>query len=212
MPLTGKQVQALRDALLDAYGDADELRMMVRIELDENLDAIAGGSNLRILIFNLVTWAERAGQVAALLDGAARHNAGNPALQQLVQAWRPAPSSSAAGWYEAWIGTPGVDARMVWAEFSADDLFNHIVHTEAYEHGWYEYHELPIDDTGEFVESVVKYAWRSTFDFFHFMEPDWYIYAIDDDGDVVMFPAPQTSDAVLAGAPAPVYAGEEIPR
>jgi hypothetical protein len=93
------------------------------------------------------------------------------------------------GWYEAWIGTPGVDARMVWAEFSADDLFNHIVHTDAYEHGWYEYHALPLDDAGEFVESVVKYAWRSTFDFFHFMEPEWYIGYVDNGGDIVFYAA-----------------------
>ena len=35
MPLTGKHIQALRDALLDAYPDRDELGMMVRIELNE---------------------------------------------------------------------------------------------------------------------------------------------------------------------------------
>ena len=32
--------------------------MFVRLELNENLDAIAGGENLRVVVFKLVTWAE----------------------------------------------------------------------------------------------------------------------------------------------------------
>ena len=63
---------------------------MVRIELDESLAEISGGAGLRVLVFNLITWAERTGRVDDLIQGALRHNPGNPALQQLAQRWRPA--------------------------------------------------------------------------------------------------------------------------
>ena len=59
MQLTGKQVQQIQDALLDGYPTKDELRMLVRIKLEQNLEAIVGGDNLRVIIFNLVSWAER---------------------------------------------------------------------------------------------------------------------------------------------------------
>jgi hypothetical protein len=41
--LSGKQVQEISDAILNAYGSVAALRIMVRIELDEFLDEIAGG-------------------------------------------------------------------------------------------------------------------------------------------------------------------------
>ncbi len=85
--LTGKQVQEISDAILNAYGSVAALRMMVRIELDEILDEIAGGESLRIVTFNLITWAERSGRVEDLVRGAARYNPGNQALRQLVREW-----------------------------------------------------------------------------------------------------------------------------
>lgn len=63
MQLTGKQVQQIQDALLDGYPSKDELRMLVRVKLDQNLDAIVGGDNLRVITFNLVSWAERSDRV-----------------------------------------------------------------------------------------------------------------------------------------------------
>ncbi len=57
MALSGEQVKRIHAALLDAYPSEEELRMMVRIELDESLEAVATGKNQRMLIFNLVTWA-----------------------------------------------------------------------------------------------------------------------------------------------------------
>ena len=44
MQLTGKQVAQIRDALLAAYSK-DSLRELVRVELDETLESIAGGSS-----------------------------------------------------------------------------------------------------------------------------------------------------------------------
>ena len=85
---TGKQVTQIRDALLDAYPTMDSLRMMVRIELDENLVAIAGDENPRVIVFNLITWAERTARIDDLIAGAVRQNPNNQALQQLAQDWR----------------------------------------------------------------------------------------------------------------------------
>ena len=126
MKLTGKQVQEIREALLDAYGSVDALRIMVRIELDETLEAIAGGENLRVLVFNLITWAERTGRVDDLIQGATRHNPGNPALQQLVQAWRSAtPSGPALAEPGARAGSPaptGPVAIDLFLSYSRKDL------------------------------------------------------------------------------------------
>lgn len=92
--LTGKQIAKIQEALLDAYPARDDLRMMVRIELNETLEAIADGANQRVVIFNLVSWAERTGRSDDLVQGAYRRNQGNPALQQLLQTWRaPLPPS-----------------------------------------------------------------------------------------------------------------------
>ena len=88
MSLSGKQLQDICSALIDVYQSLDDLRIMVRFELDEKLEAIASGDNLRVVVFNLTTWAERTGRVNDLIEGARRHNSGNAALQALAQAWR----------------------------------------------------------------------------------------------------------------------------
>ena len=65
--LTGVQLEELQGALVSAYSSVDELRMMVRIQLSENLDTIASGQNLRVLVFNLITWAEQIGRIDDLI-------------------------------------------------------------------------------------------------------------------------------------------------
>lgn len=93
--LSGRQIGEIQEALLDAFPARDDLRMLVRIELDEKLEAIADGSNQRVVIFNLVSWAERTGRIDDLVQGAFRQNQGNPALQKLMASWRPAAASAA---------------------------------------------------------------------------------------------------------------------
>jgi hypothetical protein len=61
---------------------------MVRVELDERLENLADGANQRVVIPNLVSWAEQTGKIDALLQGASRQNPGNPALQKLMQTGR----------------------------------------------------------------------------------------------------------------------------
>ena len=66
-------------SLLDAY-DEGSLRQMVRFQLDEHLDLIAGGGNLAQVVFNLIAWAERTGRIAALILKAQAYNPGNARL------------------------------------------------------------------------------------------------------------------------------------
>ena len=84
MKLTGQQIGLLHDILLDSF-DEGELRLLVRIELDKNLDAIAGGSNLSEIIFNLIEWAERNDRTGDLIRAAAKKREGNVALHELQQ-------------------------------------------------------------------------------------------------------------------------------
>ena len=66
-------------SLLDAY-DEGSLRQMVRFQLDEHLDLIAGGGNLAQVVFNLIAWAERTGRIAELIVKAQAYNPGNARL------------------------------------------------------------------------------------------------------------------------------------
>lgn len=85
MKLNGQQVKQIQDALLDAYATRDSLRMMVRTGLDQRLEAIADGETLRVVIFNLVSWAEQYGRVKDLISAAQSQNPGNESLQHLAR-------------------------------------------------------------------------------------------------------------------------------
>jgi hypothetical protein len=83
MPLTGAQLQELKQALSAAFNEY-ELRDMVLGYLGRNLEAIARGDNLDKLIFELVTWAERRGYTPDLLKGARSYNSTNPTLRAFM--------------------------------------------------------------------------------------------------------------------------------
>lgn len=95
--LSGQQIGQLLNALLDAYPSRDDLRIMVRIELDETLEAIADGANQRVVTFNLVTWAVRSGRIEDLLEAGRRGNPGNPALAALADMWQVSPGGTGGG-------------------------------------------------------------------------------------------------------------------
>lgn len=54
IPFTGKQFQQVQTALLNAF-DRASLEQLVRIELDTNLNHVAGGQNETELIHNLIS-------------------------------------------------------------------------------------------------------------------------------------------------------------
>lgn len=105
MALRGAQILQFQEALLSAY-DAPGLAQMVRIRLDEDLAAIAGGTNLSEVVFNLILWAERTGHTEELVVGASASNPQNALLKTFAsqylasaggQAGTPNPGAGSAG-------------------------------------------------------------------------------------------------------------------
>lgn len=82
--LGGHQLQDCNNALLSAF-DNFELKQLVKYELDENLDALTGGTTLKEKIFELTLWAERHGKLAELIRGAVKLNPTNPELSAFVR-------------------------------------------------------------------------------------------------------------------------------
>jgi hypothetical protein len=83
MKLTGPQFNQLQAALLDAYTEFG-LRQMLRVQMDVDLDRVAGGANLTEITFNLIRWAERRGQVARLIEAAYAGNQENSLLVRMA--------------------------------------------------------------------------------------------------------------------------------
>ncbi len=79
--LTGEQLQALWQVLLDGYSEST-LAQLVRFQLNERLDTIAGGENFSDQVYHLIDWAERTGRLSLLI---AKAQAGNPSNQRLRQ-------------------------------------------------------------------------------------------------------------------------------
>ncbi len=95
MALNGRQIAQICDALVEAF-TKDTLRRLVRIELDRTLEAIADGENLSVVVFNLVTWAEKQGRIEDLIQAAHRQNGGHPQIRQLFADSRAWPAASPA--------------------------------------------------------------------------------------------------------------------
>ena len=100
--LTGKQIERFCDALIAAF-DRSELEQLTRIDLEEDLEAIVGSGKRNVVVFELVTWAQRTGRVGDLLTAAQRRRPTHAALAALAQelglapAARPSASSLTAG-------------------------------------------------------------------------------------------------------------------
>ena len=86
MKLSGSELKKLVDAIVGAYPTLQDLAMMVQFELEENLDAIAGGGNLKQLVFNLVTkWAIPRGKIYRLILAAYESNPDNLELKEFYE-------------------------------------------------------------------------------------------------------------------------------
>lgn len=90
--MTGKQIERFCDALVAAF-DRSELEQLTRIDLEENLEAIAGTGKLSVVAFELVTWAQRTGRVSDLLAAAQTRRSTNTALAALAQELGVAPAA-----------------------------------------------------------------------------------------------------------------------
>lgn len=120
--LSGKQIGAFIDALLDAYPTRDTLRIMVRIELEESLDAITDGANQRVVVFNLITWAERSGRLDDLVAGAVKQNPGNPALRALNLTPSPANAVQTRPTASAPFGPAAIDIFLAYSHYNLDAM------------------------------------------------------------------------------------------
>ncbi|MEX6779368.1 effector-associated domain EAD1-containing protein [Limnospira fusiformis] len=86
MRLSGAEIRKLVNAIISAYPTKEDLAMMVRIELEENLNAIAGGNNLNQLVFSLITqWAIPRGKIYRLILAAYQTNPDNEELKEFYQ-------------------------------------------------------------------------------------------------------------------------------
>jgi hypothetical protein len=81
LKLNGLQYKQLQDALLSAFPTEGALTRMVRIQLNENLDAVAGGTALIDVAFELIVWAQSQGRLKDLVEGARKENPGNADLR-----------------------------------------------------------------------------------------------------------------------------------
>jgi hypothetical protein len=81
--LTGEQTNCIYEALINGYNHAS-LEMMTKIALNQDLDLIAGGRNFSEVVFSLVRWADRTGNLCQLIRGAIENNPNNHQLQALA--------------------------------------------------------------------------------------------------------------------------------
>ncbi|AFY56938.1 leucine-rich repeat (LRR) protein [Rivularia sp. PCC 7116] len=81
----GQKLKELRDAIINAYPNKSNLKMMVRYELDENLDSITTGENMGVVVFELIAWAESLGKLQQLVKAACESNPGNSKLQRIKE-------------------------------------------------------------------------------------------------------------------------------
>jgi endonuclease G, mitochondrial len=86
MKLSGDEIKKLVKAIISAYPTKNHLEMMVQFELEENLDAIAGGENVTDIVFKLLTrWAIPRGKIYQLILAAYEMNPDNPDLKEFYE-------------------------------------------------------------------------------------------------------------------------------
>lgn len=85
MCLSGSQKKELQNALISAFPNKAPLKQMLDHELEKNLDAIAGGSDLQTIVFNLIEKAEAENWIKDLIDAARKSNSGNSNLKAIAE-------------------------------------------------------------------------------------------------------------------------------
>jgi hypothetical protein len=83
--LSGAEVKRFQEALLSAFPTRSALAQMVRVGLDENLEAIAAEKNLSVAVFELIGWAEAQGRIRELIAAARQANQGNAILRSFAE-------------------------------------------------------------------------------------------------------------------------------
>ena len=81
--VSGQEFQALWNAMKDAYTPST-LPQLMRFQLNERLDEIAGGENFSDVVYHLLEWAEHRGRLHELIAKAQANNSGNAMLRQVA--------------------------------------------------------------------------------------------------------------------------------
>jgi|SRR5579871_128898 len=84
MQLNGGQLKQFQQVLVSAFPSINALRIMVRVGLQENLEAIVGSGSLSTVVFDLIEWAQACGRLQELMEKAYHENSGNPELRNFV--------------------------------------------------------------------------------------------------------------------------------
>jgi hypothetical protein len=95
LTLRGPQLEELLNAILDAF-DVSSLEQLMRLRLNTDLAAVvAADQPMRSIVFDLIEWAQRNGQLEELVEAAHRFNPGNPRLASFYNKYlggqQPAP-------------------------------------------------------------------------------------------------------------------------
>lgn len=85
MDMSGQERKKLTDALIDAFPSQCSLEKMLSFELNEKLDAIAGGNDLSEVVFNLIKKLEAENRIKDLIIAARESNPGNSTLQAIAE-------------------------------------------------------------------------------------------------------------------------------
>ena len=109
MEWSGDQLKQFEKALLSAFPEINDLKRMVRFNLNEQLPRIAGGTNLTDTVFDLLQWAESHGKLENLLKAARAANSGNPDLIEFEKHMREVSSGAGTAMPES---DPTTEARV----------------------------------------------------------------------------------------------------
>ena len=85
MRLTGKEIGKLRDAILDAYTDLEELRMDILVGMDINLTHIVSGSTYQTRVFTLIERFQSEERLEEFVDILVEKRPRNSTLKQYQQ-------------------------------------------------------------------------------------------------------------------------------
>jgi Trypsin-like peptidase domain/Effector-associated domain 1 len=103
--MPGVNFGEFQEALVQAF-DRDDLEQMVRIRLNEDLDAIVGAGTKKIVAFRLLTWAERRGLVVNLARAVYLERPRNENIQRIYEKFGMAPAVSVQAAGAAVAGAP----------------------------------------------------------------------------------------------------------
>src|SRR5262245_32795291 len=80
--MAGITLEEILDAILDAF-DEDELRILLRVEMNVRMDNILKPGAFRMRVFNLIEWSEREGRTTELVQVTSRARPRVAAMQQI---------------------------------------------------------------------------------------------------------------------------------